>query len=184
MALNAKQQEFVNHYLTGFNATQAALAAGYSEKTAYSHGARLLKNVEISTAIKEHLSETAMGAEEVLMRLAEQARCDIGDLLTASGELDLEKTRLTGKTRLIKKLTNRRIRRISDKGETEEIVTIVELYDAQSALKLLGDNLGLWKGTPDAPQHVVNYTHDEWVAEQEKRRQQAQQALADFADDE
>ena len=183
MSLNAKQQEFVNHYLTGFNATQAALAAGYSEKTARSQGARLLTNVDIAAAIKEHLSETAMGAEEVLMRLAEQARGDINDLLTESGELDLEKARLNGRTRLIKKLTNRRIRRSSDKGETEEITTIVELYDAQAALKLLGDNLGLWKGTPEAPQHVVTYTHAEWVAEQEKRRQQAQQAMADFADD-
>lgn len=183
MALNAKQQQFINHYLTGFNATQAAIAAGYKETSAHAIGWENLRKPEIAEAIKRRLSETAMTADEVLMRLAEQARGDIDDVLTESGELDIEKARLLSKTRLVKRLTNRRLRRSSDKGETEEIVISVELYDAQAALKLLGDNLGLWKGTPEAPRHVVNHTHDEWVAEQERRRQQAQRALADFADE-
>lgn len=49
--LTAKQQRFVDAY--DGNATKAAIAAGYSEKTAYSAGQRLLKNVEIQTAIQE-----------------------------------------------------------------------------------------------------------------------------------
>ena len=49
--LTAKQQRFVDAY--DGNATKAAIAAGYSEKTAYSAGQRLLKNVEILTAIQE-----------------------------------------------------------------------------------------------------------------------------------
>ena len=51
MALTAKQERFVEEYLVDLNATQAAIRAGYSKKTAYSMGQRLLKNVEVSKAI-------------------------------------------------------------------------------------------------------------------------------------
>ena len=46
MALNAKQKRFYKEYLIDLNATQSAVRAGYSKKTAYSQGQRLLKNVE------------------------------------------------------------------------------------------------------------------------------------------
>ena len=49
--MTPKQKRFIEAY-TG-NATKAAIAAGYSEKTAYSQGERLLRNVEISSAIQE-----------------------------------------------------------------------------------------------------------------------------------
>lgn len=47
MALNEKQKVFCEYYAACFNATDAAKKAGYSAKTAYSHGQRLLKHVEI-----------------------------------------------------------------------------------------------------------------------------------------
>ena len=49
--LTTKQRKFKEIYAG--NATKAALKAGYSKKTAYSQGQRLLKNVEIIKAIKE-----------------------------------------------------------------------------------------------------------------------------------
>lgn len=49
--LTTKQRKFTAIYAG--NATQAAIKAGYSKKTAYSQGQRLLKNVEIIKAIKE-----------------------------------------------------------------------------------------------------------------------------------
>lgn len=49
--LNARQRRFVEAY-TG-NATEAAKVAGYSPKTAYSNGARLLKNDDVAAAIRE-----------------------------------------------------------------------------------------------------------------------------------
>ncbi len=55
--LTAKQQVFVMEYLNDFNATRAAQAAGYSQRTAYSIGQRLLKNVEISQAINSAMTE-------------------------------------------------------------------------------------------------------------------------------
>jgi phage terminase small subunit len=58
MKLSEKQQLFVNEYLIDFNATKAAIRAGYSEKTAYSQGPRLLDNVEIQKAIEEAREKT------------------------------------------------------------------------------------------------------------------------------
>jgi len=51
--LTAKQRRFVEEYLVENNATQSAIIAGYSEKTAYSAGQRLLKHVEVAAAIAE-----------------------------------------------------------------------------------------------------------------------------------
>ena len=49
--MNPKQQRFAEEYVVDHNATQAAKRAGYSPKTAYSQGQRLLKHVEVQTAI-------------------------------------------------------------------------------------------------------------------------------------
>ncbi len=56
--LNEKQKAFCEYYASSFNATESAKKAGYSEKTAYSQGQRLLKNVEVSNYLKE-LAKTA-----------------------------------------------------------------------------------------------------------------------------
>jgi phage terminase small subunit len=53
MALNARQEMFANEYIIDLNATQAAIRAGYSEKTSYSIGQRLLKHVEVVARVKE-----------------------------------------------------------------------------------------------------------------------------------
>lgn len=52
-SLTPKQQRFVEEYLIDLNATQAAIRAGYSEKTAYSVGHENLKKPEIQKAIQE-----------------------------------------------------------------------------------------------------------------------------------
>jgi len=53
--MNAKQRKFCDEYLIDCNAKQAAIRAGYSEKTAYSIGQRLLKNVEVKAYLDEQL---------------------------------------------------------------------------------------------------------------------------------
>ncbi|MEI2285013.1 terminase small subunit [Paenibacillus polysaccharolyticus] len=62
---------FVTEYLqNGNNATQAAIAAGYSEKTASSQGSRLLKSVEI----QQYLNKTEQNLNKDLrMMFAEDA---------------------------------------------------------------------------------------------------------------
>ena len=51
------QKAFADYYIETANATESAKRAGYSEKTAYSQGQRLLKNVEISAYISERMAE-------------------------------------------------------------------------------------------------------------------------------
>ena len=63
MPLTPRQARFVTEYLKDSNATDAAKRAGYSAKTAYSIGPRLLKDVGVSAAIRkgqEHLTGRAI----------------------------------------------------------------------------------------------------------------------------
>lgn len=53
VGVNDRQRLFVDEYLKDLNATQAAIRAGYSEKTARSQGNRLLTKVDIKNAIKK-----------------------------------------------------------------------------------------------------------------------------------
>lgn len=57
VALNDKQQRFADEYLIDLNATQAAIRSGYSKKTAYSQGQRLLKHVEVKAYIDARMAE-------------------------------------------------------------------------------------------------------------------------------
>lgn len=88
--LNLKQCRFVQEYLIDLNATQAAIRAGYSEKTAYSQGQRLLKNVEIALAIKNAMDLRAnsvqITAERVLLEVARLAMYDPRKFFSNAGE--------------------------------------------------------------------------------------------------
>ncbi|MEQ8710235.1 MAG: terminase small subunit [Rhodospirillales bacterium] len=55
--LTAKQAKFVEEYCIDQNGTQAALRAGYSEKTAYSIASENLRKPEISAVILERMAE-------------------------------------------------------------------------------------------------------------------------------
>ena len=54
--LTEKQKRFCDEYLIDLNATQSAIRAGYSEKTAYSQGQRMLKNVEVKEYIDKRMA--------------------------------------------------------------------------------------------------------------------------------
>ncbi len=70
MNLNTRQRKFCEYYVELGNATEAAKRAGYSEKTAYSQGQRMLKNVETRNYIDELLktskNKRMASADEVL----------------------------------------------------------------------------------------------------------------------
>lgn len=68
-SLTVKQRLFVEAYIADPNATKAAKLAGYSEKTAYSYGQQLLKNLEIQKALGERITQATMSADEVLAEL-------------------------------------------------------------------------------------------------------------------
>ena len=76
--MTPKQQRFIDEYLIDFNATQAAIRAGYSSDTAKQQGSRLLSNVDvraaIDTAIRERSSRALLSQDAVLCGLLEEAR--------------------------------------------------------------------------------------------------------------
>lgn len=55
--LTAKQQRFCDEYLIDLNATQAAIRAGYSEKTARAIGAENLTKPDINAYIEKRMAE-------------------------------------------------------------------------------------------------------------------------------
>lgn len=85
MSLTPKQTRFVQEYLLDLNATQAAIRAGYSVKTAHSQGERLLRHVEVAAAIAEakkaRAERTEVDADYVLKRMIEIDQMDVLDIM-------------------------------------------------------------------------------------------------------
>ncbi|MEY9435567.1 terminase small subunit [Bradyrhizobium elkanii] len=89
--LNDKQQRFILEYLIDFNASQAAIRAGYSPKTAGSQAHDLLKKPEIQTAIAEARDRTSNRLELTRDQVIEQYRrlgfSDIRKAFDAYGQI-------------------------------------------------------------------------------------------------
>lgn len=85
MSLSPKQARFVEEYLVDLNGKQAAVRAGYSEKTAQEQSSRLLSNVKVAAAVaaaQQKLSErTHITQEMVLQRWWQLANVDMNDLV-------------------------------------------------------------------------------------------------------
>ena len=83
--LTPKQQRFVEEYLIDLNATQAAIRAGYSEKTAKVIAAQNLSKLNVQEAIEEAQSkrteQTQIDAAYVLKRLVEIDQMDVLDIM-------------------------------------------------------------------------------------------------------
>lgn len=79
--LNPRQDRFVHEYLIDLNANQAAIRAGYAEKTARHQAARLLANVNIQAAISEAQKQRSRRTEITQDRvLQEYARLGFSDM--------------------------------------------------------------------------------------------------------
>jgi phage terminase small subunit len=92
--LNEKQQRFADEYLIDLNATQAAIRAGYSEKTARVQGSRLLLNADIKSYIEERMAsqeeDTIASADEVMRYLTSVIRGKSRSHVLARDELGAE----------------------------------------------------------------------------------------------
>jgi len=138
--LTPRRRAWVEEYLSCWNATEAARRVGYGSPN--NQGPRLLLNASVQEYIQKRIDEKAMSADEVLLRLGEHARGDMGDFLDISSmafHIDMNKAKEKGITRLIKKTKMRTTTTLSKEGvETETHDIEIELYDAQSALEKLG----------------------------------------------
>lgn len=130
MGLSKKRQTFVNEYLQCWNATEAARRAHY--KHPRRQGSRLLTFDDIREEIQTRIEENAMSADEILARLAEQARGEHGEYINTMGGVDIAGLVEDGKAHLIKSV------RDTKWGQR------FEFYDAQRALELLGKTLGMF----------------------------------------
>ncbi len=149
--LSAKKKKFVLEYHKDFNATQSAIRAGYSTKTAYSQGQRLLKKVEIQKAIaevSEQLTQNDTASiSEILKFLTSVMRGNVKDVVSwkkdglvftaSSEEIDESTSKLVKRVKVTEKT--------SQKGDWTECKTEVELHDPVKAAELLGKYHGIFK---------------------------------------
>lgn len=91
MALSDKQQMFVAEYLIDLNATQAAIRAGYSKKTAQRIGSENLSKPLIQESIQSAMAErserTNITQDRVLQELARLGFSDLRKTMTEGGAL-------------------------------------------------------------------------------------------------
>ncbi|EMA4560283.1 terminase small subunit [Klebsiella pneumoniae] len=91
MALTDKQEMFCREYLIDLNATQAAIRAGYSARTANRTASENLSKPDIQSRIAELKAQrndlVGINATYVLNRLVEIDQMDVLDILTSTGEL-------------------------------------------------------------------------------------------------
>lgn len=133
--LTIKQRLFLDHYIVCMNGTEAARRAGYEGDTATlaNMASQNLRNQYILRALETRLNTFAMSPAEVLTRLTDIARGDVGDALNSSGAVDPTEARNRGKSHLIKRIKTKTI--TTDDNDIHE--TEIEMYDAQSALTTL-----------------------------------------------
>jgi len=144
--LTAKQSAFVTEYLKDLNATQAAIRAGYSEKTAGSIGEENLKKPEIAKAIElamqERSKRTQIDADWLLKRLADEAEADIADIFdAATGSLKpVHQWPKIFRQGLVAGLD---VNQLNSDGQTIGEVVKVKLADRNSIKKMIGDHIGV-----------------------------------------
>jgi len=135
--LTDKQRRFVEEYCASLNATQAAIDAGYSEKTAHSIGHENLRKPEIDAAIQARMEQEGMTAAEATRRMGDLARANLLDFTRVTNDgrrvIDLTGARAEAMMHVIKKMkvTNKRM---GEKGEVFWQKTEIELHDAKDAI--------------------------------------------------
>lgn len=145
MALNAKQQAFCDEYIIDFNATQAAIRAGYSEKTSYSHGQRLLNDVEIQKAISKNQIErskrTEITQDRVLLEIARLAFNDPRKVFDDNNALLPVKQWPDEVAAAISSIKTKEI--TDSEGNTVGISQEVKFWDKSKNLDLAARHLGM-----------------------------------------
>lgn len=139
--LTPKQRCFVQEYLVDLNATQAAIRAGYSKKTADKIASELLGKTRVAAAIQEAMllrqRRTEITQDRVLAELAAVAFANGADFASVASE--------AGRVVFVptEQLTPEKKKAISSISEGK-FGTEVKTYDKIRALELLGKHLGMF----------------------------------------
>ncbi len=149
--LSGKQQRFVDEYLVDLNATQAAIRAGYSAKTANKVACEYLVKpgiaAEISRRVKALCNRYGVTHQNVLTELAAIAFSDITDVV----QIDRYGVQIEPTANWSEPAR----RAVQEVNETAHGIKL-KLASKLHALELLGRYLTLWRD--DQPQKVVEFT--------------------------
>lgn len=144
MALTAKQKQFVREYLIDLNATQAAIRAGYSVKTAEAIGYENLRKPQIAKAIEKAMGKrverTEITADRVLQELAKIGFSDMRTFTKWSnrGVVLIDSDTLTpDQAACVAEVSQT----ITESGGSIKF----KLHDKVAALEKIGRHLGLFK---------------------------------------
>lgn len=157
--LTDKQKRFVEEYCVDFNATQAAIRAGYSKKTAKETGYENLtkphiKN-EIDKRIEKRKKKLEVTEKEIIAELAKIGFSDMSKYYEQGFELKDITTLPIEFTSAIKEVVNIKTDKTTRIG--------IKLYAKVHALELLGKHLGMWQADQsDKDWHVtIDYVRKE-----------------------
>lgn len=154
MALTAKKRRFADEYLIDLNATQAAIRAGYSAKTAASQGERLLRDVDVQKLLTERMKDrekrTEITQDKVLAELAKIGFADIRRALDWGPEVmvvdeETGQTAVSNGVALVAsdKIDDDTAAAISEISQTANGIK-VKLHDKRAALVDIGRHLGIF----------------------------------------
>ena len=146
MGLTTKQQRFIEEYTVDWNATQAAIRAGYSEKTAHHIGSENLRKPDIKEAIEARIKEKTLTADQLLQMQSELAQLDLSPYIETAGKatwLNAQKMIDDGLGKHIKVIKY-----------TPQGGVLFEFYDKQRAQEKLLGALTPQIGDPERPQTI------------------------------
>lgn len=148
--MTPKQEQFVREYLIDLNATQAAIRAGYSTKTASAIGEENLRKPEIASAIAvaqtARAERTEITADRVLKELAKIGFADLRKAVVWRGPITEAAEVVVGnQVQLVAsdQLDDDTAAAISEVSQTAQGIKI-KLHDKQAALVNIGKHLGMF----------------------------------------
>lgn len=168
MALTAKQALFAKEYIVDFNATQAAIRAGYSERTADAIGHENLKKPNIASAIKieqdKRSERTEITADMVLREYAKIGFSNITDYLSVEDKLvtidrDSEGRPITDMQQVVNifdtdMVKEEKMRAVAEIKQTKDGIAL-KLHDKKGALDSIARHLGMFNDKLDLNANVT-----------------------------
>lgn len=161
MSLKPKQKLFCDEYLIDLNATQAAIRAGYSKKTAYSIGQENLKKPEIQKRIQELMKRraerTRIDQDRALEELAYLGFSNIKNYIEAS-------TKGFVVFKDIEKIPDEEARAIEAiKVNTKEGKIEFKLHSKTKTLEMIGRHLGMFVEPGDKLAEIIYQISDKFM---------------------